>query len=150
MIPPAGRVLGLDLGSRRVGVAVSDTAQTLATGVTALVRAADRRDDHRAVATMVVEYDAVGVVVGMPLSLSGEEGPAARSVLAEVAELRAALPVAVDTIDERLTTIAASSVLRAAGRSSRRQRTVVDQTAAALLLQTWIDRQRNLRGMTVD
>ncbi len=143
-------MLGLDLGSRRIGVAVSDAGQTVASGVTAIHRGTDRSADHEAVAAMVREYEAVGVVVGVPLSLSGQEGPAARSALSEVEQLRRSLDVEVDTIDERLTTIAASSALRAAGRSSRRQRSVVDQTAAALLLQTWIDRRKNLRGMTVD
>lgn len=146
----SGRVLGLDLGSRRIGVAVSDTGQTVASGVTAIQRGTDRSADHDAISALVVEYDAVGVVVGVPLSLSGEKGPAARNALEEVQQLRRRLRVEVDTVDERLTTIAASSALRAAGRSSRRQRSVVDQTAAALLLQTWIDRQKNLRGMTVD
>lgn len=131
-------------------MAVCDSGQTVASGVTAILRGPDRVTDHRAIADAVAEYEAVGVVVGVPLSLTGEEGPAARNVLAEIGELRRRLDVEVDTIDERLTTIAASSALRTAGRSARRQRTVVDQTAAALLLETWIDRQRNLRGMTVD
>lgn len=131
-------------------MAVSDSGQTVASPVKAIQRGGDRTDDHDAIASVVAEYEAVGVVVGVPLSLSGEKGPAARDALAEVQELRRHLGVEVDTVDERLTTIAASSALRAAGRSSRRQRSVVDQTAAALLLQTWIDRQKNLRGMTVD
>ncbi|HET9075962.1 MAG TPA: Holliday junction resolvase RuvX [Acidimicrobiales bacterium] len=143
---PAGRVLGLDLGSRRIGVAVTDAARTVATGVTAIHRGADRVADHAAIAALAAEYDAVGVVVGVPLSLSsGREGPAARLILEEVDQLRSGLGLDVDTIDERLTTIAASSVLRAAGRSARRQKDVVDQTAAALLLQTWIDRQTSLK-----
>ncbi len=145
-----GRVVGLDLGSRRIGVAVSDTGQSVATGVKALQRGSDRTVDHGAIRAIVDEYQAVGVVAGLPLSLSGATGPAARLVLEEVAQLRVALGVEVDTVDERLTTIAASGALRAAGRSSRRQKPVVDQTAAAILLQTWIDRQTNLRGMTVD
>lgn len=131
-------------------MAVSDSGQTVASPITAIQRGDDRTTDHDAIASVVAEYDAVGVVVGVPLSLSGEAGPAARDALAEVQQLRRHLGVEVDTVDERLTTIAASSALRAAGRSSRRQRSVVDQTAAALLLQTWIDRQKNLRGMTVD
>jgi putative Holliday junction resolvase len=144
-------VLGLDLGSRRIGVAVSDSARTVATGVTAIQRGADRPADHAAVAALVTDYDAVGVVVGVPLSLgSGQTGPAARHILEEVDQLRSALDVTVDTIDERLTTIAASSALRAAGRPARRQKQVVDQTAAALLLQTWIDRQTNRRGTALD
>lgn len=145
-----GRVIGLDLGSRRIGVAVTDTRQTVASGIQVVHRGSERASDHAAIRAIVEDYEAVAVVVGLPLSLSGDTGPAARQVLEEVDQLRDALGVEVDTVDERLTTIAASGALRAAGRPSRRQKAVVDQTAAAVLLQTWIDRQRNLRGMTVD
>ena len=145
-----GRVVGLDLGSRRIGVALSDSAQSVATGLKAIQRGGDRTADHDAIKSVVEEYEAVGVVVGLPLSLSGGAGPAARQVLDEVAQLDRVLGVEVDTVDERLTTIAAAGALRAAGRPSRRQKSVVDQTAAAILLQSWIDRQNNLRGMTVD
>jgi putative Holliday junction resolvase len=138
-----GRLLGLDLGSRRIGVAVTDSGRAVATGVQALARSRDRRTDHAAVARLVAEYEAVGVVVGVPWSLSGEAGPAAQHVLAEVTELRSALDVDVITVDERLTTVAASGALRAGGRSSRSQRDVVDQTAAAMILQTYVDQQRN-------
>lgn len=143
---PEGRLLGLDLGARRIGVAVTDSSRTVATGVQALIRSGSRERDHAAIAGLVSDYGAVGVVVGVPLSLSGEAGPAARAVLDEVAELSAGLDVEVETVDERLTTVAAAGALRAAGRSGRRQRQVVDQTAAAILLQTWIDRESNLRG----
>ena len=139
-----GRLLGLDLGARRIGVAVSDSGRTVATGVEALTRSGRVETDHRAVAALVEEYGAVGVVVGVPLSLTGEPGPAARQVLEEVEALRGALPVEVETIDERLTTVVASGALRAAGRPAKRQRAVVDQTAAAMLLQTWIDRETSL------
>lgn len=146
---PDGRLLGLDLGARRIGVAVTDSGRTMATGVRALARTGSHRRDHAAVADLVSEYEAVGVVVGLPLSLSGDAGPAAQAVLDEVTELRATLDVEVETVDERLTTVAAAGALRAAGRPARRQRQVVDQTAAAILLQTWIDRDTNLRGTTI-
>lgn len=145
-----GRVVGLDLGSRRIGVAVSDSAQAVATGVRAVPRGPDRSSDHASIRAILDDYEAVGLVVGLPLSLSGDAGPAARQVLDEVEQMRQSLAVEIDTVDERLTTIAASGALRAAGRPSRRQKSVVDQTAAAILLQTWIDRASNLRGMTVD
>ena len=139
----SGRVLGLDLGSRRIGVAVSDGGQRLATGVTAIHRRGDRVRDHRAVDDLVNEYEAVQVVVGLPLSLSGAVGAAAQGALAEVEELRATLSVPVDTWDERFTTVAASAALRRGGRSSRGARTVVDQVAAAVMLQGWLDRRNH-------
>jgi putative Holliday junction resolvase len=116
LIPAAGRVLGVDLGTARVGVAVSDGAQRLATGATRVDRVRDRSREHRALAAVVAEYGAVGVVVGLPLSLSGAHGPVA---------------------------------LRAGGRPARRQREVVDQTAAAVVLQVWLDRRSAAVGPTL-
>jgi putative Holliday junction resolvase len=137
-----GRILGLDLGSRRIGVAVTDSDQRVATGVQVVNRGDDRQADHRAVAALVVEYEAVGLVVGLPISMSGQTGPSARAVLEEVDEIRSRVAVDIDTVDERLTTVAASGALRAAGRPARRQKTLIDQTAAAVILQTWVDRRR--------
>jgi putative Holliday junction resolvase len=141
-IPPEGRVLGVDLGSRRVGVAVSDSGQRMATAVRTLGLGADREGLRRELAGLVEEYEAAGVVVGLPLSLSGSLGPAARAALGEVGALRAALPVPVETEDERLSTTAASAQLAAGGTRGRTGRRVVDAVAAAVLLQTWLDRRR--------
>ena len=124
-LPFPGRVLGLDLGSRRIGVAASDSGQTLAVGVDTVMRSTDLGRDRRRVAHLVSEYEAVGLVVGLPLSLDGGEGPAAIAALAEVAALGDALDVPVVTVD------------------ARRQRGVVDRTAAAIILQTWLDRTSN-------
>jgi putative Holliday junction resolvase len=83
------------------------------------------------------------VVVGLPLSLSGEAGPAARAVLSEIDELRAALNVPVEPCDERFSTVVARRALVAGGRRPVAQKAVVDQVAAAAILQTWLDRERN-------
>jgi putative holliday junction resolvase len=143
---PKGRVIGLDLGSARIGVAVTDSEQRLATGVDRIDRSGDRALDHDAVVRLVEEYAAVGVVVGLPVSMSGRDGPAARAVRQEVAELRRVLAVDVDTVDERLTTVTAARDLRAAGRKARNQRGVIDQTAAAVLLQSWADGRWSEQG----
>jgi putative holliday junction resolvase len=145
-IPARGRVLGIDLGSKRVGVAVSDGDQRLATAATTLHRRGDRPREHRELAELVADYEAAGVVIGLPRSLSGGIGPAAAGVLAEVEEIRGRIGVPVDTVDERLTTVAASSALHAGGRPARRQRSVIDQVAAAILLQSWLDRRAGLRA----
>jgi putative Holliday junction resolvase len=121
-------------------VAVTDSGRTVATGVTTVERSGDAARDHRAIAALVDEYQAAGVVVGVPYSLDGSEGPAASAVLDEVTRLRAALEVPVDIVDERLTTVAAAGALRSGGRKGRKARAVIDRTAAAVLLQTWIDR----------
>jgi len=146
VIAPRGRVLGIDLGSARVGVAVSDGDQHLATGVTRIDRVGDRHAEHRSLAALVADYDAVGVVVGLPLSLSGHAGPAASRVVDEVGDLRRAVDVPVEVMDERFSTVTATASLRAAGRPSRRQRSVVDQTAAAIVLQVWLDRRSSVTG----
>lgn len=141
----AGRLLGLDLGARRIGVAVCDSAGTVATGVATIERSGDPARDRRRVAELADDYGAVGVVVGLPLSMSGRAGPAAAAALAEVDALRAALDVPVDTVDERLTTVAAAGALRRSGRSARDARVVIDREAAAGILQSWLDRRRSAR-----
>jgi putative Holliday junction resolvase len=147
LVPPKGRVIGLDLGSRRIGVAVTDGDQRVATGVTFIGREGDPARDRRAVAAVVAEYEAVGVVVGLPRSLSGGLGPAARAALAEIAALRSLLALPVESIDERFTTVTAAAGLRAAGRPARRQRSLVDQTAAAVALQSWLDQRSRAQGI---
>jgi putative Holliday junction resolvase len=133
------RVLALDLGTRRVGVAVSDATETLASPRPFVARSGDRARDHRRIAELVTEEEAGLVLVGLPLSLDGSEGPAARSARAEVEELRAALPVPVEVHDERLTTVTAHRLLADQGLDARRRRSGVDGGAPALRLPTWRD-----------
>ncbi|HEV2810736.1 MAG TPA: Holliday junction resolvase RuvX [Acidimicrobiales bacterium] len=136
------RVLALDLGSRRIGVAVSDASGTLASPRLVLQRAGTRHADHEAVAELVAEVGAERVVVGLPLSLNGRSGPAVRLVLGEVEELQARLPMPVECHDERFTTVSAHNALAAAGLGGPARRKVVDQAAAAILLQSWLDQRR--------
>jgi putative Holliday junction resolvase len=134
------RVLGVDLGSKRIGLAISDDGRVLASAYQVLQRGRSRVADHAELARTVAESGATLVVVGLPLSLSGRSGPAARAVEAEVAELRQVLDVPVELCDERLTTVVASRSLE--GRRPALRRAVIDQMAAAGILQTWLDRQR--------
>jgi putative holliday junction resolvase len=138
------RVLGIDLGSRRIGVAVSDPGGVLATPVTVVPRSGDRGADHRALAALVDEWQAERVVVGLPLSLDGSMGPAARAAAEEAEQLAGAVGVPVEVADERLTTVTADRALREAAprRGARARRAVVDAAAAAVLLQTWLDGRR--------
>jgi putative Holliday junction resolvase len=105
----------------------------------ALPRSGNLASDHRALARLVGEYEAVGVVVGLPFSLSGALGPAARAVLDELDQIRRTVGVSVASVDERFTTRTAATALRASGRRDRDQRAVIDQSAAAVLLQSWVD-----------
>ncbi len=141
--PGRGRVAALDLGSRRIGVAYSDSGRSLASPWGTIERSGDADRDRAAVVEAVRDVEAVAVVVGLPLSLSGRVGPAARAALQEADALRRELEplgVAVETADERLTTVEAQRSLRLAGRTGRSARRVVDSAAAMVLLQAWLDR----------
>lgn len=140
------RALGLDLGARRIGVAISDSEGRVATPIATVERSSkDRTADHRAIAGLVTEWGAEVVAVGLPLSLDGSIGPAAAGVLAEVAELAQVLAVPVETVDERFTTVTADDLLKAGGVRGRDRKKVIDQAAAAVLLQAWLDRQESER-----
>ena len=131
------RVLGLDLGARRVGVAVSDDAGLLASPYEVVDRAtADLAGRLR----QIVREESIGrVVVGLPLSLSGDEGPAARAVRREAEALAEDLPVPVEVFDERLTTVSAQRPLIEMRMKADARRRVVDKVAAAVMLQSWLE-----------
>jgi len=133
------RAVGLDLGERRIGVALSDSDGRLAVPYDTVERSGDRPRDHLRIAELVAEAEAEVVVVGMPWSMDGTAGPAVRRTAAEVTELGRALAVPVETYDERLTTVEADRTLRAAGLDGRRRREVVDKVAATVMLQGWLD-----------
>jgi putative Holliday junction resolvase len=136
------RVLALDLGSKRIGVAVSDATGLLASPLTTVHRTGDRVAEHSAIARLVADEEAVRVLVGLPLNMDGSRGPAARAAEDEAAGLAAMLTVPVDLVDERLTTVAADRALIERGQRAPQRRRVVDQTAAAVLLQGWLDGHR--------
>jgi putative Holliday junction resolvase len=147
--PRAGRAVGLDLGSRRIGVAVSDSAGTLASPRTTVIRTNDAAGDRRALVSLVLEAGAGVVVIGLPLSLGGNRGTAAKGAEAEAAELAKLLGpegVEVELFDERLTTVSAHAALAETGKSSRNRRSVVDRSAAAVILQAWLDGRRSPKG----
>jgi putative Holliday junction resolvase len=141
-VAPSERVVAIDLGERRIGVAVSDSSQTMAFPRPALLRGGDPQADHASIERLVLEEEAGTLVVGLPLSLNGSMGPAAQKADAEAEVLRARLAerhVDVVTFDERLTTVSAQAALHHAGKRGRLAREVVDSAAATVLLQTWLD-----------
>lgn len=135
------RALGLDLGAKRIGVAVSDRSGTIASPLLVLQRTGRRIDDHRRIASLVVEEEAEVVVVGLPLTMAGEVGPAARAAVAEAEALATVVGVPVETCDERLTTVTADRALLEANMRAPARRQVVDKVAAAVMLQAWLDRR---------
>ena len=133
--------LGIDPGDARIGVATSDPSGFLATPVETVRRGSG---DLRRLAQLVTELEAVEVVVGLPRSLSGAEGPAAAKAREFAVRLaRRVAPVPVRLCDERLTTVSAESMLREQGRRGAKRRAVVDQAAAVLILQTALDTERS-------
>jgi putative Holliday junction resolvase len=137
-----GPVLGLDLGQARIGVAVSDPERRLAVPV-GTVRVGQPPGELKAIAALVAEHGAVAVVLGHPRSMSGRSGPGAAHAEAFAEALRAILSVPIELQDERLTTVEAERTLREAGLTGRARREVVDRTAAAVILQAWLDAARD-------
>ena len=135
------RVLALDLGSKRIGVAVSDLTGTVASPLTVLQRSKSRRHDHQRIADVVRDEEAELVVVGLPISLSGAEGPAARAARTEIKTLATLVDVPIETFDERFTTVTAERTLAEAGVRGSARRQVVDKVAAAVILQAFLDRR---------
>ncbi|MEO8107137.1 MAG: Holliday junction resolvase RuvX [Actinomycetes bacterium] len=131
----AGVWVAVDPGSVRIGVAACDPDQVLASPVATLTST----ESVSGVVGIVAERQAVGVIVGLPISLSGGEGSSARSARSYALELATALAVPVYLVDERLTSVAAGAALRAGGHTAKSARRVVDQAAAAALLQGVLD-----------
>jgi putative holliday junction resolvase len=138
------RILGLDIGSKRIGVAVSDplhiTAQALET-----VDSKDTEADIRKIKELIVANQVEEIVVGIPYNMNGSEGPQAQKVKAFVKEMSELVDIPVREWDERLTTVAAERVLLEADLSRAKRRKVIDKVAAAIILQGYLDyRQEEL------
>ncbi|MGP4110956.1 Holliday junction resolvase RuvX [Streptomyces sp. 4N509B] len=137
-----GRRLGIDVGEARIGVASCDPDGLLATPVET-VPARDAPAAQRRLAELVAEYEPIEVVVGLPRSLSGGEGPAAARVRAVAQRIaRRVAPVPVRLVDERMSTVTATRGMRASGVTEKRGRSRVDQAAAVVILQTALEAER--------
>lgn len=141
--PEVKRVLGLDVGSKRIGIAISDPLGITAQGLETLQRR-NKRLDYEALARLVREREVAEIVVGFPLRMSGEEGIQAEKMHRFAEELRKKVGVPVHLWDERLTSAEANRLLRETDMSIQRRGQVVDQMAAVLILQSWME-SRNSR-----
>jgi putative Holliday junction resolvase len=141
-IPRTGRILALDWGEIRFGVARSDETQFLATPLEALTRRAGKRFPMPRFLEIVTDAEAVGIIVGLPLALDGSEGANAQAAreLAEQVGTRTTLPV--ELVDERFTTVTALDAIREVGGSTRGRKGDVDALAASVLLQGFLDLRR--------
>lgn len=136
------RLLGLDYGDRRIGVAVSDELGLTAQPVLTLVRR-NLKQDLNSLGRLLRKYDCTAIVLGNPLYMSGDISPQAAKTHAFAASLREAFAIPIHLWDERLTSAEAHRHLHAAGRPGSAHRAVVDQVAAVLILQSFLDAQRS-------
>lgn len=138
-----GRFLGLDYGTRRIGLAVSDSEARIAFPERTLERRGARRDVEE-ICKLVAERGVVGIVVGLPLHMDGRRGPEAEAAEAFARLVGEATGVPVEMLDERWTTVEAERALQESGRKGKKRRAVVDAVAATLLLRTWLERRQAL------
>jgi len=138
------RILGVDLGARRIGLALSDPLGITASPLRVIERADTHGVDHRTIVAAAREHEAARIVVGLPRALSGKKGPAERATLVEVEELRAVAgtDLAVETYDERFTTVIAQRSLIDAKMRRKDRKQVVDKVAAAVMLQGYLEARR--------
>ena len=139
------RCLGLDLGSKRIGVALCDPEERVATPLTVVQRTKSRNEDHVRIAALVQEYEAEAVVVGLPLNMNSKVTAAAQAAIDETEQLKLVVGVPVHLYDERLTTVTADRSLMEMEMKADARRRVVDKVAAAVMLQSFIDHRRNQR-----
>jgi putative Holliday junction resolvase len=142
---PHPRFLGLDIGNRRIGVAVSDELGLTAQPVLTLERKHNRREDLRSLARLCRRFSVVGIVVGNPLHLSGDLSPQAEKTQAFAAELGELTGLPITLWDERLTSREAHRILYEAGHARQEHRKVVDQVAATLILQSFMEERAGNR-----
>jgi putative Holliday junction resolvase len=135
-------LMALDVGERRIGVAISDPGETFSLPLRTLERAGSLHDDLQAILDIAREYTAKTIVVGDPVSLSGERGIASQRMDEFVAVLAKAFEGTIERVDERLTTAQVTRTLLAADVSRKNRKRVVDQLAAALILDSYLARRR--------
>jgi putative holliday junction resolvase len=143
-LPPRGALLGLDLGTKTIGVATSDPDRRLATGVETIARTRFAADAERLIA-LAAERKAAGFVLGLPLNMDGSEGPRAQATRAFARNLAHASDLPIALWDERLSTVAVERELIAADMSRAKRRATIDQHAAIFILQGALDRLDRLR-----
>tara|TARA_Y100000766_G_scaffold278397_1_gene285126 strand:- start:12026 stop:12436 length:411 start_codon:yes stop_codon:yes gene_type:complete len=133
------RAVGIDLGEKRIGVAISDSSGNLATPYEVVFRTGNRDQEHQQIRAIVEEVEAEILVIGLPLSLDGSEGKAAQGAREEAKAIAQVISVPVEMHDERLTTVEAERLLKEQGLKGPERRKVVDKVAAAIILQAWME-----------
>ena len=142
--PASGRILGLDVGSRRIGIAISDPLGVTAQGITTLERR-NRRYDLNELRGLLEKHDVREIVVGNPLQMSGQSGTQAEKMATFAAQLKQTFSIPVHLWDERLSTAEAHRLLDETGIRDSRRKQVIDKMAAVLILQSFLDARANSR-----
>ena len=140
------RIMGLDMGSKTIGVALSDESGLIAHGVETIHRKNPEKD-LAAIANLAGRFNVARVVVGLPINMAGTVGLQAERVLQFVEEMRKALSIHVTTWDERLSTVQAERVLLEAGLSRKKRKKVIDKTAATVILQSYLDAEHTRESL---
>ena len=133
------RVIGIDLGSKRIGIALSDTDLTVATPLDVVERSGNVEKDHITILKITDEWEVQKIIVGLPISLDGTLGPSAQSVMDEIKMLRGVTDIPIETHDERFTTVTAEQILLQQNVKRDKKKRIIDKVAAAIILQGWID-----------
>lgn len=136
-----GRVLALDVGERRIGVALSDPTRTLASPLTT-IRAVPRSTALKRILTLIRDYEVTALVIGLPLTMNGDVGPQATLVQQFVDELRPLIDIPIFFVDERLTTVAAERMMIDLKIKPEQRRARIDEVAASIILQDFLDAHR--------
>ena len=146
-LPPAGRLMALDVGTKTIGIAISDTTRMVASGLETLQRVKFGVDAAHLIARAAT-HQIVGVVIGLPVNLDGTSGPRVQSTRAFAANLGPRLSLPMLLWDERLSTVAAERSLLEADASRKRRKEVIDKVAAVIILQGALERLRELGRST--
>lgn len=137
--PTGVRALGIDPGTKRIGLAVSDRSGTIASPFMVLPRTRSRQHDDDEIARIVRDEEIEVVVIGLPVNMDGSHGPSAKAAIADARRLATVVGVPIELHDERRTTVTAEQSMRAAGLGGVERRRRVDKVAAAIMLQSWLD-----------
>ena len=143
------RILGLDIGSKTIGVAVSDELRLIAQGVTTLKRKGLDHDISE-LRKLIEEWEVTKIVIGLPKNMNNTLGPSAKMVLSFIEELNKHSAIPVITWDERLSTVAAEKVLLEADMSRKKRKRVIDKVAAMLILQGYLDSQVRIKNPSIE
>lgn len=133
------RALGVDPGTKRIGLAISDLSGTIASPLLVLQRSKSRRHDLAEIARIARQEEAEVIVIGLPINMDGTHGKAAKAAVSEGRKLATLVDVPIEMHDERLTTVTAERSMLDAGLNAIERRKVVDKVAAAIMLQSWLD-----------